>query len=300
VIEKDVEGGKRKYLVGVSSGLATDAHRERMSEKAIESFMKQANSGEILLYPDIHGIKASKDIGRLTECKVMDNGDWYTEYALYNENDFDSELHKEKLSTIDTVWRQLNGLSPYEKPMQKGFSIEGYVPSGKIKTNTRGENIIDDVMLDGVILCPRPAYETGIANAVYKSLGVCPDWVEEKVKKNIRGKLSEIISNKETQSQYYQRKFEIDEAFEQSIYEIMKDPKPNKQERLSIVFDEYKNIMIGHLISFQDMFEPELVDDPVIIERSENIQKCVKEFQKKLILLKPLIEKNQKIKRRPK
>ena len=63
-IEKaDDDGKKRRYLCGIASGLKIDEHGERMTKKCIDSFMKQANSGEILLYPDAHGIKATEDVG---------------------------------------------------------------------------------------------------------------------------------------------------------------------------------------------------------------------------------------------
>ena len=186
VIEKSIDGVKKRYLKGVSSGIKIDGHGERMTEKCIKSFMDQANSGDVLLYPDIHGIKQSEDIGILTKASVSPIGDWETEYKLYDESD---GVGQNKLEVIDTIWKQLNGIAPYSKPLQKGFSIEGFIPDAGVQMSQTGKRVIDNVELDGVVLVPRPAYQDSVANAVYKALGELPPWQVNKVQKNLNNKL---------------------------------------------------------------------------------------------------------------
>ena len=115
-VEKADGGKKRRYLAGISSGVKIDAHDERMTPKCVKSFMDQANSGTILLYPDIHGIKASKDIGILTKAEVLPNGDWHCEFRLYDEMD---DVDSESVQTANKIWKQINGMPPYKKPLQK-------------------------------------------------------------------------------------------------------------------------------------------------------------------------------------
>ena len=79
VEKQDDEGRKRRYVCGIASGTQVDGHGERMTEKCIKSFMEQANSGDILLYPDPHGIKSTDDIGILKKANILGDGDWYTE-----------------------------------------------------------------------------------------------------------------------------------------------------------------------------------------------------------------------------
>ena len=70
-IEKDVGTGlKRRYLKGVASGIAVDGHGERMTEKAINRMQEQANSGEVLLYADKHGVAYTEDIGKLVKAQI--------------------------------------------------------------------------------------------------------------------------------------------------------------------------------------------------------------------------------------
>jgi len=250
-LEKSLNNKKKRYLKGISSGIKTDQHGERMTEKCIKSFVDQANSGEILLFPDIHGVKQSEDIGRLVKARVLPNFDWETEFELYDDNI--GTIKKEK---IDTLWNQLNGLPPYKKPIQKGFSIEGYIPenTGIIRMSESGQRVIDEVLLDGVVLVPRPAYKDSIANAIYKALDELPPWEVDKIKKSVDTKLGAILKDKESSNQFYSKKYEIEEAFQDMIEDIMKDPKENKQDRLDALFEEYKNLMIDLILSSANIF----------------------------------------------
>lgn len=255
-VEKSQDGKKNRYLYGIASGIKKDLHGERITEKCIKSFLQQANSGELLLFPDTHGIRQSEDIGRLVEASITDDGDWYTGWKLYNESDDIGQYKSEK---INNIWKQINGLPPYTKKLQKGFSIEGYIPesSGIIAMSDTGQRVIDEILLDGAILVPRPAYKDSVANAVYKALGELPPWEKEKIKKSVDSKLGTILQDNQLQNQYYSKKYEIEDAFQDLVEDIMKDPKPNKKERLESLFEEYKNMMINLILNSSGLFSNE-------------------------------------------
>lgn len=261
-ISKEEEDGlKRKYLVGVSSGLLVDAHGERMTEKCIKSFMDQANSGEILLYTDVHGIRSTEDIGVLSKAEIKENGDWFTEYKLHDKKDGIGDFKAEK---IEVIWNQLNGLPPYKKPRQKGFSVEGLIPTSSIITGSDGEvkrSVLDDVILDGVVLVPRPAYKDSIATAIYKALGeTTPERVE-----SIKFTLKEVLEQEEIEDKYRSLKWRYQDALEETIEKIMTKKNTNKEEELDIIFDEYKSMMISLILQSQRSF----VDDQSFVEDIE-------------------------------
>ena len=250
-IEKaDTSGKKRRYLCGISSGLNVDAHGERMTEKCIKGFMDQANSGEILLFPDIHGIKESDDIGLLSKAEINPNGDWYTEYKLYDESD---GIGPQKAERIDTLWKQVNGLPPYKKPRQKGFSIEGIIPDESILFNSSGtadRGVLDSVDLDGVVLVPRPAYKDSIATAIYKALGETTPYRSESLITSLR----ESVEQQEVQDKYFRYKWEYQDALEKTIDKIMTKNNTNKREELGIIFNEYRDLMLNLILSSESLF----------------------------------------------
>lgn len=124
-IERAHNDVKHRYIKGIASGTRVDQHGERLTQHCIDSIASQCNRGDILLYPDVHGIKASQDIGILSDFRVDPTGDWVVEFRLYDDTD---NIDKASLEIADKLWKQLNGLSPYRKPRKKGFSIEGYIP----------------------------------------------------------------------------------------------------------------------------------------------------------------------------
>jgi len=251
-IEKsDSTGRKRRYVVGVASGLKTDAHGERMTQNCISSFMKQANSGDVLLFPDLHGIAERNDIGILSYCDIQKSGDWYVENALYDEGD---EVGPVKLEMIETEWKQINGLPPYTRPRKKGFSIEGVLPQSNISvTQDSGASrrgVLDDVLLDGIVLVPRPAYPS-VATAVCKALGITTPERVGAIQDTIRGKLLSA----DTKDKYYKEKWQYQDALEDMIQKIMTRKNTNKREELEILMEEYKNLLIELVLSSETMFE---------------------------------------------
>jgi hypothetical protein len=299
-IEKaDTEGGsKRKYLRGITSGTKIDGHGERMTNKAISSFMRQANSGDILLYPDVHGIKESEDIGILTKAEIKEDGDWFTEYRLYDEAD---DIGPNKLEKINDIWKQSTGAAPYKKPKQKGFSIEGDIPENGILeavedpiTKELTNRVIDEVMLNGTILVPKPAYKDGIAHSVYKALGEMTPFKKKAVRKGISEKIQDAVKDKELENEYFKSKWEINDAFDQIIEDIMKgkDGEGEKRQQLEIAFEEYKNLMVDLIMRSQSLFVDEDTDEAkedsnafgssnsIVASKSEVFKALLGEFEK--------------------
>jgi hypothetical protein len=294
-IEKSEGDKKKRYLTGTASGMRIDLHGERLTEKAINSLMQQANSGTVLLYPDIHGIKASEDIGILTLAKILPNGDWYVEFRLYDKDD---NVPQSKLDVIEILWNQINGNPPYKKPLQKGFSIEGTIPNGGIlEMSEDGKRVIDNIALDGVILVPRPAYEDGIANAVYKALGELPSWQADKFKLKVRKSLQEKIQENKTEQNYYTSKYELSDALENEIESIMCNLRltdRQKYSELEISFDEYKQMMIPIIIRASNIFQSGEGDiEKGEVNNQDKRQQMLSALEKNYQVLKNLIQKRR-------
>ncbi len=231
-----------------------------MTKNAVQSFMTQAEEGQIRLFPDVHGIKDSDDIAILTKARILPDGDWFTEFRLFDEHD---GIGANKLEKVDHIWKQAKGLPPYKKPIQKGFSIEGYIPDEAILQADKDEfgnlsrRVIDDVLLDGAVLVPRPAYKDSIANACYKALGEMHPIAKDKLQKNIQSKFREIVNDNELKDQYHRKKWEIQNALDETLEDIMKKNNPEKEDQLNLAFDEYKDMMIGVIMQSESIFTSE-------------------------------------------
>ncbi len=271
VTKTDPTGNERRYLCGITSGSKMDGHGERMTEECIKDFLDQANSGNILLYPDVHGIKSTDDIGILEKAEILPDGDWYNEFRLYDSMD---NVGQVKLEKADTMWKQQKGLPPYKRPMQKGFSIEGMIPPGEIleaqkdeSTGTIHNRVINKINLDGVIVCPRPAYKDSIAHSVFKALGEMTPYKEKKVRKDIRGNLNARVREEELRDKWYSKKWDVQDALESEIKGIMKNTDiVDKQATLEILFDEYKDIMVDLVLQSKDLF---------VDEENEGVEKSI-------------------------
>jgi hypothetical protein len=238
-VEKDVAGKKSRYLAGVASGLKEDAHGERVSERCIDSMCRQAESGDILLYADVHGVKESEDIGILENFKVLEDGDWYVEFRLYGEGDPVDDASIQKATKL---WAQVNGLAPYSRPRRKGFSIEGEVPDDAIliqKKETLG--IIDDIILKGVVIVPEPAYENSVINAVYKALDVEPP---ARIRMNIQKRLAGVIC-KDKLARYDLDRYSIEDERDKMIAEVVKEKSgEDLTKSLRDIFNEYTDLSV--------------------------------------------------------
>ncbi len=254
-VEKtDEKGRKRRYLYGISSGMKLDGVGERMTGRCVKGMQTQAESGEVLLYPGPHGVDTMNDIGRLVESQITPGGDWVTTYRLYDQHD-GFNPGGEKLEKANTLWKQVNGLPPYEDPKQYGFSIEGYIPAGGIlEMSDTGQRVIDWVDLDGVIVTPRPAYEDSFAKAVWKALDILPPQKKVIETENIKATFLSLIQDGERERNFYNESYRLENARDEMIEKIM-SRGIQVQDRLIIVFDEYRNAMIQLILEYRDVFQ---------------------------------------------
>lgn len=284
MVEKEEGGRKRRYLSGVASGLAVDAHGEQMTEAAIASFLKQAQETDILLYFN-HGKDFHDDVGILVKSEKLENGDWFTVYRLYDEDD---DVPEEKLKRIETVWRQINGLAPYKKKRQFGFSIEGIIPEGKIRSEFGGESegtFIDEVQLDaGVTLVTRPAYITSVAHAI------------EKAVKSWRGK-SRFDDNLQTardEEDFFKRKDLLDVILERSQADLFKSTGSleEKAEQLRSIWLSYVEQLIElyRSVGFRIVEDESPQHEPDLSEKPRD-----QKSQKKSTLVSDVAEKLQRL-----
>jgi hypothetical protein len=230
---------KRRYLIGVSSGERLDGQGERMTAKCIKSFMTQCNSGSILLYADKHDVNFTDDIGILVGAEILPDGDWKTTFRLFDDAD---GFGPNTVERANKIWRQVKGIPPYTHPIQKGFSVEGYIPEGGIvEMSPDGRRVMDEVVLDGVVVVPRPAYSTSIAHAVYKALGLKRPWT---IQKGIAGRLRNRLSERESANDFYSSKYALDDALMDEVYNFMNDPTiDDRREVMKSIMEEYGNLM---------------------------------------------------------
>jgi len=251
ILEKSEDGKKRRYLKGIASGTQVDGHGERITTQCVKSFHEQANRGDMLLYADRHGVYYSDDIGILTKSLINPIGDWEVEYRLYDSAD---GVGQNTLETVDKVWKQMNGFPPYKTPKQKGFSIEGYIPgNGILAMSQDGKRVINEVILDGCVLVPRPAYRTSVAQALYKALDEMPPW---NIEKAIGNTFKNLIATDEIKNAYYRKRFQFQDRLEEQIESIMlNEGMIDKKEILEKLFDEYSEAMIEIIMQSTPIFE---------------------------------------------
>jgi len=236
-VEKDVGGRRRRYLCGVASGPKEDSHGERVTPNCIQSLARQAEAGDVLLFPDVHGISESQDIGILTHFEVTDSGEWYVEFRIYDQDDPVDSAAKER---ADKLWRQVNGLPPYRKPRKKGFSIEGYIPDDRVLMDAKERlGRIDDMVLEGVVIVPQPAYQDSVIHAVYKALGETPPW---QVRKGIRSRLESAMVRKDRRGAFDRERWQVEAARDDMVAEAVRSGAD--EERLRAIFDEYRDLMV--------------------------------------------------------
>jgi len=249
-VEKEESGRKRRYLRGVSSGLLVDGAGERMTARCIKSFQDQAATGDVLLYGGRHGVDFTDDFGKLVKSEIMPDGNWMTEYRLYDELD---QLGPSTLEKADKVWRQIIGLPPYTRPKQKGFSIEGVIPEGGLQTvDGNGRRVMESVELDGVLLVSRPAYKDSIARAVYKTLGlVLPGDMRHGLSSSIATK----IKDAKERDDYYGQYFTLQGALDDQVHYIMKTNSPERADQLRTLFSEYGDLMVGLTMRSEQVFK---------------------------------------------
>lgn len=234
-IEKAAGDKIHRYLCGISSGIKIDGHGDRMSEACVRDFMEQLKVKDVPLYVN-HGRDYTRDIGLLEKAELTENNDWYTEYRLYDDTDNVPEQDKQEALK---VWLQANGLPPYKRKRQFGFSIEGVIPNGGYEATATGK-IINKVDLDpGVSLVSKPAYSSSVATAIEKSL---------KTQKDV---ILDILQEREKIQDYFDEKWKLETAFQEAADEILNsDASPEeKTQSLTELFDSLKAKLIPVLLS---------------------------------------------------
>jgi hypothetical protein len=251
-VEKSENGAQRRYLEGVASGIMVDGHGERMTQHCIESFQRQAMTGDILLYEGLHGVNFIDDIGKLVKSDVdPSTGDWHASFRLYDAADGIGPVKQER---SDDVWKQLCGFPPYSKPKQKGFSIEGDIPEGGIKViDESGRRVMDDVILDGVVLVNRPAYRDSVAHAVYKALGIPAPW---QIRKNLESTLKTKMEAAGEREEYWQKCYSLQDALDTEVRRIMGGSDSERKAQLDDVLAEYASLYSQLILEHPNMYQP--------------------------------------------
>jgi hypothetical protein len=275
-VEKaDDKGQLRRYLKGVASGIKYDATQERMTKRCIDGMLAQSRTGEILMYEGQHGVDYTDDLGRLVEAEVTMAGEWSIECRLYDSMD-GFEAGSQTLEKADKLWKQVNGLPPYETPIRKGFSIEGLIPEGGIismNEQTGGERVIDAVDLLGVIVTPRPAYTDSNIIAIYKALDIdkIPVQSRDRLAGKMRNNFQAKLEKEESQSSFYMKKCKADEVLDESVEYIL-EMGTQIEDRLNILFDEYKQTMVGLILSHKSAFEREQAGQNPDVLKAKRLQ----------------------------
>jgi len=228
----------------------------------------QAGSGEILLYEGQHGVEHTADLGRLVESQITPEGDWITIYRLYDSFDNVGPI---KLERAETLWNQVNGLPPYKKAIQKGFSIEGYIPDeGIIEMSESGQRVIDSVDLDGVLVTPRPSYKSSVITAVYKALGELSPEREIFLSEKIKNELASNLLNEELKHNYHSKRIRIEDMFNDMIEKYVNQGDLLRQ-KLVLLFAQYTELMINLIVENADILrtiEKRPADQPDIPDES--------------------------------
>jgi hypothetical protein len=170
-----------------------------MSGTCIRSIIRQSREKDVLLFPDEHGIRESEDIGILHNLKQLPNGDVYVEFRLYDDTD---GVDAHSIDVANKLWAQTNGLPPYTRPREKGFSIEGYIPEDRqdLEEKRDTEGIIDDMKVEGFVVVPEPAYEQSVIKTVEKSKRITKEnGIAKKVKKALTPEEEDIVAQIEEQ-----------------------------------------------------------------------------------------------------
>lgn len=241
VLEKELENSnanKKRYLVGISSGLSIDAHNDRMSKECIDDFLEQTQKKDITLYIN-HGKDFTSDVGILENSKLLENGDWYTEYRLYDESDNVPQSDKD---LAEKIWRQANGLPPYKSKRQFGFSIEGFIPDDKVINDGTGK-IIQKVDLDpGVSLVSKPAYTESVVSAIQKAL-----YGKSNIEKsNEINELEKVINKRLEKDDFYDSIEELYDSLESAENAILTgtDEPEIKEVKLRDIYSKFIDMRI--------------------------------------------------------
>lgn len=77
---------------------------------------------------------------------------------------------------------------------------------------------------------------------------------KEVVRKGLQESLEAQVKDKETENAFYKRRWEIGDALDENIRKIMCKDTPDRKERLDMLFEEYKNLMVSLIMSSEAIF----------------------------------------------
>lgn len=273
-VKKDENGLERRYLYGIASGVRKDHHNQHMSENCINGFHNQFKSGNILLYVDKHDVDSLTDVGIATDSQISPDYNWIPEFRLYDEHD--EGIDQQSIDMAGKLWAQVNGLSPYKKPVPKGFSIEG---DGVLKKDHLGNEFFDyiDLTYGGVVVVPQPAYKESFVMAVRKQLhhATLADAMVD-----LRESVRDSEQKTEQVDSFWDRKWVLEEALERALRAIMRDDQViNKRELVLQKLLEYGELYADLVVQHPKVFED--VDTNHVVKEYRENERILKERAKK-------------------
>lgn len=282
-------GVKNKYLSGIVTGTKVDGDGERITDEGIFNFLKQFDEKDILLY-NTHEFLPSDDIGIAVEKQLIENFDKskeiFVKFRLYNRDDltYDGVCDERKLAVINNIWKQAKGIFPYTKPAIRGFSIDaGLRREDIVHKDMYGRKTIKGGIIDGFALVPRQAYPGALAGALEKKL--MNTTLKEKLKKqSLSEKMQTKMRTREMKRRYHDMKWEIENALDDVIEEILTNiiiDDNQKMIALNSAFDEYKQLMISHIMQNEEVIEEESIDKSQTLLMLKDIQKKLEVISKK-------------------
>ena len=259
-IEKeDASGVLRRYLYGITTGLEVDHDEEFMTENCVSDMEKQVATESILLWGGKHGQNMVDDLGIAVGSRRDANGELEVEYRLYDEHD-GFLPGAECLAKADKLWKQANGIHPYPAPINYGFSIEGRIPENGIKSiSAKGKRIVEKIKLRGVVVTPDPSYKTSVAHSVAKALEDVS--VETRLTdiEPLSDQLSDKLRMEEIRDSYYQRRYRIDEIFDDSVAKLMQaEDVTQRGEILRMRIQEYGEMLFDLIIKNEAYFREQI------------------------------------------
>ncbi|MBE0302184.1 hypothetical protein Lepto782_23475 (plasmid) [Leptospira interrogans serovar Canicola] len=241
-IKKDASGRERRYLVGTSSGPKKDAHKDAMSEKCIKGFQQQSLDKTILLVHPHTDNLIENQIGILDKSAIDQDGEWKTQFRLFDKYDLEDnpEFSKTIVEKANQFWMMVRGEGAYSKPTRiSQFSIQGLMREEDVLKTSNGI-VIDWIELDAVAAVTKGAYPQNDFLTVEKAL-------TQFIKK---GELQDAVVQDQQTRDLYDENLRIDYVFRDRFRDIIesKDSTDQKRERISNLFDEYKQLTM-------DLFE---------------------------------------------
>ncbi|EMO53892.1 hypothetical protein LEP1GSC172_3322 [Leptospira noguchii] len=237
-IKKDASGRERRYLVGTSSGPKKDAHKDSMSEKCIKGFQQQSIDKTILLVHPHTDNLIENQIGILDKSAIDADGEWKTQFRLFDKYDLkdNPEFSKTIVEKANQFWMMIRGEGAYSKPTRiSQFSIQGLMKAEDVSETENGA-VIDWIELDAIAAITKGAYPQNDFLTIEKAL---TQFIQ-------KGELQDAIIQGQKTRDLYEENWNVESEFRDQFRKIIesKDSSDQKKERISNLFDEYKQLTV--------------------------------------------------------